>query len=205
MAVMNGFVSLSQRAFGMSKFGVLLCFLLVISVTLNVILSIPLRDRSMCQQSQLGRLAPGDEVGPLIGDVLVGGHRRPYRYEIPADKETLIYFSSKRCKWSQQNLATFAELARQVQGRYQIVAVDVTPGPIEEASHLNAIPAEVVLVNPNPTTLKTYKVTGTPLTVLVSRDGMVEQSWSGAYIGKTQQDVSAYFRIQFADSERGGR
>jgi hypothetical protein len=98
MTVMNGFASLWQRAFGVSKFGVLLCFLLVISVTLNVVLSIRLRDRSMCQQSQLGRLAPGDEVGPLIGDVLVGGHRRPYRYEIPADKETLIYFSSKRCK-----------------------------------------------------------------------------------------------------------
>lgn len=194
MVIMSGFLGLWQRALGVTRFGGLLCILLVVSVSLNVILASRLR-----HQPPSRKLETGDAVGQLEGEVVVEKERRPYQYEVHGEKETLVYFSSDRCKWSKQNLPTFVELARQVEGKYRVVVVDVTPGQIGETSHLDVVPAEVVLHNITPATLQTYKVTGTPLTVLVSRDGKVVRSWSGAYIGKTQQDVSAYFRIQFTN------
>ena len=44
---------------------------------------------------------------------------------------------------------------------------------------------------------------GTPHTVVVSRDGKVVQSWPGAYVGKSEQDVAAYFRMQFTHPSVG--
>jgi hypothetical protein len=47
----------------------------------------------------------------------------------------------------------------------------------------------------SPETLKTYKLGGTPQTIVVSPDGRVLKDWVGAYAGDQKSQVEAFFHV----------
>ncbi len=48
-------------------------------------------------------------------------------------------------------------------------------------------------------TLKTYKLGGTPQTLVISSEGRVQKTWMGAYMGDTKKDIEAFFNVRLPD------
>jgi hypothetical protein len=193
--VLRRFLATWRSILVVSPFAALLSLLLIASVALNVALAMRLqRDAARRTTPNVQGLATGQAVAALVGEVRVGAETRPQRYEPRGTQGTLIYFSAAQCKWSQQNLPTFIEYARQAQGRYRIVAVDLTPDlKKDQASHLDSVPADLVLRNLTPESRQAARVLGTPETLLLSPDGKVLRVWLGAYVSDdTKRELSSY-------------
>jgi hypothetical protein len=189
-----------RRVFDLSGFATILSVLLVLSVSLNLVLAQRLRAATTPRASPASRaLKVGQVVGALSGQTRHGTALRPelqaQRYDPRGDRGTLLYFSSAKCKWSQYNLATFTDLARRVRDHYRIVAVDVTPGLKDEPSHLDDVPGALVLRNLSADTLQTFRISGTPETMVISPESKIDRVWVGAYGPQNAAEVSQYFHV----------
>jgi hypothetical protein len=191
-----------RRVFDLSGFATVLSVLLVLSVSLNLVLAQRLRAATAPRASATSRaLKVGQVVGTLAGETRRGASPalhavlQAQRYDPRGDRGTLLYFSSAKCKWSQQNLATFTDLARRVRDHYRVVAVDMTPGLKNEPSHLDDVPDALVLRNLSSDSLQTYRISGTPETIVISPQSKIDRVWVGAYGPQNAAEVSQYFHV----------
>jgi hypothetical protein len=90
----------------------------------------------------------------------------------PADVPTVLYHFSPTCSWCERNWSNISELATKTKGRYRVVGVSTTP------------------------VSSTFRLGGTPQTILVSADGRVLEDWPGAYVGVQAQELEAYFGLR---------
>lgn len=137
--------------------------------------------------------APKDRIPQIEGTGIDG---RPVRIAFPDSRPTLVYVMSPECGWCRRNEANFAELVRTQASKYRVVVASVLGrgfGPYYDKvrpawSGSEALP--IVLSGS-----RTVTIAGTPTLLALSRDGMVEAVWAGAFDG-SQKEVEDFFGVR---------
>ena len=174
---------------------VLTLLLLVGSATLNVFLAKRVEGlrRDLLYVKSENRLAAGASVQAIEAKDLDG---RPTSIAYAnGSRPTVIYVFSPSCRWCAKNLSNIKTLASQVSGQYQFVALSLTTSNLREyvAGHNFDFP---VYSEPAPAAITSYKMGGTPQTIVISEGGKVLKNWYGAYMGGTQKEIEDYFHLR---------
>jgi peroxiredoxin len=169
--------------------------LLVGSTTLNVFLARRVESlrRNLLYVKSENRLAAGASVQAIEAKDLDG---RPTSIAYANSRRpTVIYVFSPSCGWCAKNLSNIKTLASQVNGQYQFVALSLSTTDLREyvSEHNFDFP---VYCEPTPAAITSYKMGGTPQTIVISEDGKVLKNWYGAYMGGTQKEVEEYFHLR---------
>jgi hypothetical protein len=173
-----------------------LLVLLAISLLLNVLLGLEtLRPHEEGVEAGTGPLsgpAIGASVPSLQVESLDGvGQRISFESD---SRPTVIYIFSPSCDWCERNVANIRALASERSGAFRFVGVSLT-----ESSEDHLIAEQLgfeVFISPGLQTLSAYGLRGTPQTIVVSTDGTVVRSWTGAYGGRTGQMIERFFGLK---------
>jgi hypothetical protein len=170
---------------------VALAALLCVSTVINLLLVG--RVRSLRWNLEVARAAmvlPVGEELPILSATDSSG--KPVSLDPRAsDLPTLLYVLSPTCGWCTLNRDSINHLASNVRGEFRVVAVSLskpTDGLNSEYSY--GFP---VLFEPTEESIVAYRLRGTPQTLLISKDGKLENSWKGAYIGEVKRSLEARF------------
>lgn len=173
---------------------VIVLVLLVCSLGVNLLLTrkvSSLKDYIALMKSE-GQLTKGDKVPSFTakdpqGQTAVmdyGGTNLP----------TVVFVITPSCSWCTKNMMNVKTLAEKAKNRYRFVAFSLS------AENLAAYVAEHHLPFPVYTDLplvpmREYKLGGTPETIVVSPQGEVLKTFSGAFEDELQKDVETYFGV----------
>jgi thiol-disulfide isomerase/thioredoxin len=109
-------------------------------------------------------------------------------------RPAVIFVYSPTCVWCRQTWPMFRQLAMQARGRYRFVTLSVGDGPVfSDASVL-------ALSKPSGPNVRALLSGSVPLTVVVSTDGKVVESWVGGYAGPVGVLIGRYFGIPITKS-----
>ena len=153
---------------------------LLASATVNVALAMRVHELTIGVVPPLA-LPIGTSLGPIDGTD-ANGKAVSIRFEDSA-LPTLIYLVRPGCGWCHRNIENMKALVAQAAGRYRFITLFV--GSI--ATNEFDVPEPFALANP--LTLQTYKLGGTPHTLLVSQRGVVLNNWPGAYSTTQQREI----------------
>lgn len=109
-------------------------------------------------------------------------------------KPTILYVFTPTCGWCKRNFNNMMALHRNVEGRYAFVGVSLTSADVAKYVKQQAIDYQVVDEIPD-SVKDSYKLGGTPTTIVVSPDNKVLKIWFGAYDGQLLTEVSNYFEV----------
>ncbi len=171
----------------------LLCVLLLGSVALNVVLSTELKTLqfSLMQFETGGNLPEGAEVPALTAIELLSGETVTLTY----DKPTIVYVFSPTCVWCDRNLDNVRYLAKQVENDYVFHSISLVEDGLREYVTLNDIP-DGVYWGLSPALKKSYKLGGTPQTLVISEKSVVLKNWVGAYSNEVGEEIEDYFGVE---------
>ena len=127
-------------------------------------------------------VAVGSTLAPISG-VTKDGQPLTVSYAEDA-KPVVLYVFSPACVWCERNLESIATLSRLAGAKFRFVGVSLPSAATERQS-----PFEFPVVF----AVGRLPFRATPQTVVVGRDGRVLQSWMGAYVGKTKEEMEKYF------------
>ena len=160
--------------------------LLLASTTLNVV-----------QAKRLGLFAPAQTVQPepgtmapsIFGKTLDG---RPV--EITFNEEpTILYYFSPTCAWCERNWINIKALQAGTEGNYRFIGLSTTPD-VKKYMQDHGLSFEVYS-DLSPQSKSAFHFGGTPQTVVVGADGIVQYTWMGAYGARQQSIVERAFDI----------
>jgi hypothetical protein len=163
--------------------------LLGISIGINAILIKQLRERPPVPARV--QLAPGTQIIPVEATTL-DGKRTVIGYG--GTKGTILYYFSPSCIWCQRNWDNLRAMQAAVGDRFRVIGLSNAPRTAQYVRE-QGLPFDT-FTNVSATFLKKYQLTETPRTLVVSTEGRVLRDWSGAYVGRTQQEVEAFFSIK---------
>jgi peroxiredoxin len=174
----------------------ILTILLICSVALNVMLA---RKTSRLQGTldtiESGKkLLPGSPVPPLELTSLEGSPAKISYAD--ANVPTVLYVFSTSCVWCARNSDNIKFLTDRLKNSYRFVGVSLdrdVKEPGEYASNSD-LPFPVYHT-PSPSAWQTYKLGGTPQTIVISPEGKILDDWSGAYTQDTKVAVETFFKI----------
>lgn len=176
-----------------SRFHVVaLTVMLVVSVALNVMLALKIRELTDTQNAR--RAERELEVGtavPAITARRLDGKSETITYA-DSTRPTVIYVFTPQCMWCTRNLDNFQTLVNQKGKDYRFIGISLSKEGLEKyvADHQLAFPIYTDI----PTEVgEAYKMGGTPQTVVISPQGKVLQNWPGAYAGDQKYQVEKYF------------
>jgi peroxiredoxin len=184
------------------KFGALLSFntvltlFLVCSVAINVMLArrVAALKKAADDAAQGRNLKPGTPVPPMEVKSL-DGSPATVSYEGPGT--TVFYVFSVTCHWCEQNLDNIKALSASSSGRYRFVGISLDrddPAAVRDYASKNGLTFPVYY-EPSLATLKSYKLGGTPHTIVVSPDGKVMNDWAGAYNAELRPELENFFGV----------
>ena len=171
----------------------LLLAVLAGSVLLNVALAHRLRQwNRLFAASPDAMLQTGTILPPFQADDLLG-NKHTVAYDQPS-KPTVLYVFTPPCGWCLRNMDSFKALIAQKGSEYRFIGVSLSKEGLKEyvASHGLEFPVYSGLPSE---TQKTYKMGGTPQTIVISPQGRVVKNWMGAYVGTQKSDVENFFHI----------
>jgi peroxiredoxin len=169
-------------------------FTLALSVILNVLLAHTVRDlgRWQTERRGVGLLVKGTVAPPLVVKRL-DGQQAVVSYQ-DQDQPTVLYVFTPSCPWCTRNLGNLRALVAQENKEYHFVGLALSEEGLAEyvaKSGLN-FPVYSAL---SPEARAAYKLSVTPQTIVVSRDGHILQNWPGAYVGRQKSEVEAFFNV----------
>ena len=91
----------------------------------------------------------------------------------------------------------FKTLLEKEGGHYRFIGLSLSEETLAEYVAKNELTIPVYC-GLSQETIKTYKLGGTPQTIVVSQDGRVLQDWAGAYVGRQKDEIEAYFHVKLA-------
>lgn len=106
---------------------------------------------------------------------------------------TILYYFSATCVWCDRNWASVRALEQRTQGKYRFIAVTS-----DRLTRTAKIPVHGYGMLPNAVRTAIH-AGGTPHTYIISTDGVVTQSWPGAYQGRTRTAVERYFGVRLPE------
>ncbi len=173
-----------------SKPDAVLSVLLCMSLSANVFLAQsairPAPSRGRPELVAIGADAPALSVKTLDGNettISTTDQRRP----------TVLYIISPSCVWCQRNVANIRTVAAAMKESHRFVAVSLGDAAPEAFQNMNL--GFDVYVHPSLQTTRQYGLSATPHTFVISADGKIVKSWSGAFASKTAADVENFFNV----------
>lgn len=180
---------------GLTSF-VVVVVLLVFSLGINLLLS--RRVSSLKQQvtnirSEL-RLTEGDKV-PSMTIAAKDPQGRDAVFDYRTNKlPTVVFVITPTCKWCTQNIMNMRELVEKASDRFQFVGFSLSSDKLNDYVTQNKLNFPIYTNLPlNPTS--SYKLGGTPQTIVVSPTGEVLKVWSGAFADSIQKEVETFFGV----------
>ncbi|HXS94660.1 MAG TPA: TlpA disulfide reductase family protein [Candidatus Limnocylindrales bacterium] len=168
------------------------CFLVLLaaSLSLNVYLGWGLQRKAMPHftVAQVGARLPELDVEDLRG--------KRTKLEWHSDgRPTLLYVFAPECKWCRRNSTNILALESARRDTYRFIGLSLSSAHLQEYVATMGIPFRVY-ANLNKDVAHRIGLGATPQTLLVSAAGVIEQSWAGAYGGKTGAEIEALFRVR---------
>lgn len=172
-----------------------LLLLLLASLSLNVYLGWKVKQAKPTSSSQQNAvsLSPGLRVAPVTA-VSLDGKQQTISYEA-TEKPTVFYVLSPSCVWCERNKANIEKLAELKGSDFRFVGLSLAEPGLKaymEGHHLN-FPMYTRL---SPDSIASLGLGSTPQTIVISPEGRVLKSWTGAYVESVKPDVEAYFGIR---------
>jgi peroxiredoxin len=165
--------------------------LLLVSVFLNVLLSLKVREFRR-QMSEMETLQPGARIEALALSESSDGPAQ-VRFQ-GAPRPTILYVFSPQCRWCEKNTRDIQALYESLKGRYDFYAVALSTGGLE--SFLAKSPLRFPVLRNLPTDeVRKLKSGATPQTVAIATDGTVEKSWVGAYDRVTCAEIEKALKV----------
>lgn len=161
--------------------------LLIVSVAVNVVQAERLRSYEIGSRRE--RLV-GTQLGAIALGTTAAASARIAFADVATD--TVIYYYSPACGWCRRNEARVTALRQALRGRMRFIAL--TTDPNHSLEHATALDPDLHGYIDH-TTRRVVGLGGTPHTIVVSRDGVIRQSWRGAYNGRIKREVEWYFGI----------
>ena len=186
-------MALKDRLTSAEMWTSVLCVLLLCSVALNVVLSTELKTLqfNLMQFESGGSLPEGAEVPTLTAIELLSGETVTLSY----DKPTVLYVFSPTCAWCDRNLDNVRYLAEQIENDYVFRSISLVEEGLRDYVTLNDIPAGVYW-GLSPALKKSYKLGGTPQTLVISEKSVVLKNWVGAYSEEVGEEIEEYFGVE---------
>ncbi|MDQ3746946.1 MAG: TlpA family protein disulfide reductase [Acidobacteriota bacterium] len=178
------------------SFNTILTLFLVCSVAINVLLArrVAALKKEADDIAQGRNLKPGTPVPPMDVKSLDGS---PASVSHEGSPTTVFYVFSVTCHWCEQNLDNIKALSASASRRYRFVGISLDrddPAAIRDYVSKNGL-SFPVYYSPSLATLKSYKLGGTPHTIVVSPEGKVVSDWAGAYTLETKSEVENFFAV----------
>lgn len=164
--------------------------LLATSASVNILLAVELyRARVALEPPPFaqGRTAPAITLRNSQGRTEVVNFAQ-------GDLPVLFYWFSPECSWCEVNVSNFLALAKQAEHRYRFIPVSRS-SPRELAAYSERITPGVRLYSITSESVKSYRSSGTPETLLVSARGEFIKRWIGAYPPSALEDIEKTLRI----------
>lgn len=174
----------------------LLTILLLCSLALNFQLTrkVASLKESLAARPGDGKLAAGTLVPPIEAKDL---DQRPEVISYSGGEQpTVLYVFTPQCGWCTRNLQNMKALAESARGRYRFVMLSLSKDSLREYVAQNGLGGIPVYGDVSEDARESYKITGTPRTIVVSNEGRILKVWAGAYAGDTQKEVEEYFNIK---------
>ena len=170
--------------------------LLTLSLGLNLVLGLDKYHRYRQARDAANRAAglkEGAKVPPFDAERLGAGKERiAFDRGIP----TLFYFQASTCGWCQRNLANLQAVSRAVEGRYRLVVISLDDNEDTTRAYAERAGLSVpTYYRPDKKSLRSYLITGTPTTVIVSTTGRVVKSFAGAYTGERRRMMESLLGV----------
>jgi hypothetical protein len=144
-----------------------------------------------------GNLTVGQKLPELSGKSLEHGTTR-IRFDIP--RPTLFYVFAPECSFCKKNLSNIELLATRIRTTHRIIGVSLTSTNLAAYLKGNSLPFDDVLYDVADASKAAYKLGATPHTIVVSKDGVLQKDWVGAYFGDVSNVVGAFFHVQFSEN-----
>jgi peroxiredoxin len=178
--------------FGYKMMDVVLLGALGCSVALNVVQTQKIRGLTA---QPPGAALKGARVPPLAVKTADGSDG----VIAPGDLPLVLYFFTDSCQWCERNVENLKAIESQTRGRYQLIGVSLSQTDLRAygARHGFSFP---LYVGPHAESLASYSIKGTPQTVVVSPEGRVMESWTGAYMGKVKESVERALGVRLDQS-----
>jgi hypothetical protein len=166
--------------------------LLVASLGLNVCLALNLKRSAHESSLQSPVLRVGNRM-PMLWVIAPGGNREKLDWS-ERGRPTLLYMFTPTCIWCERNLQNILSLEHDTQGEYDFVGLSLTSDGLADylkrSSHLD----HTYYIEGGEHSLFSMSIAETPETIVVSREGLIEDIWFGAYSGATRKSVESAFR-----------
>lgn len=167
---------------------------LSMSVLLNVLLAHKVRSMTYARSAQIAeyQLKAGTTVPPITANRL-GGQQETITYG-QADQGTVLYIFTPTCVWCARNIDNLKTLTGRESGEYRFVGLSLSDAGLAEYVAKNELKFPVYS-GLSSETEKSYRLNGTPQTIVISPEGKVLQDWAGAYVGDQKSQVETFFHI----------
>lgn len=167
---------------------------LLLSAGLNVALAMRLSaQRALLEsggaerQEMLGRQMQPLEAADPSG--------RPVRVEFGSDgRPTVLYAFRPGCLWCERNHEALLALHAKAADRYRFVGLSLESNGLAEYLERFPLPFEVV-TDLDAATVESYKLGGTPRTLIVNPEGVIEENFVGAWTARMGVLVGARFGV----------
>jgi peroxiredoxin len=168
---------------------------LVVSIALNVLLAHRLKGLTNVQAARISeyQLKRGVTVPPITAKRL-DGQQEVISHQ-GGTQPTVLYIFTPPCHSCARNLDNIKTLFDNEREKYRFVGLSMSPEGLEQYVAKNDLKLPVCS-GLSTETLKAYKMSGTPQTIVVSPEGRVVRNWSGAYEGDQISQVKAFFQVK---------
>jgi peroxiredoxin len=167
---------------------------LVMSVTLNVLMAHRIRTTDSVREAAFAdRLLKVGTTVPAITAKRVNGGSEVISYQVTSEP-TVLYVFTPTCIWCARNLSNLKTLLENDSDHFRFIALSLSDEGVAPYVAKNGL-AIPVYSGLSPETKKTYKLGGTPQTIVISPEGRILQNWVGAYVGTQKSQVEAFFHI----------
>jgi hypothetical protein len=115
---------------------------------------------------------------------------------------TVLYVFRPTCIWCKRNKRALHSLVSQLSPGDHLIALSLTSAGLSEVAkaEYEGIPT---FWNPDRALMERLHLGATPETIVVSKSGAVEASWTGVYTGTTRRAIEALFAVHIEDALEG--
>ena len=139
-------------------------------------------------------LKPGEQVPPFVANTL-SGQQQAVNYA-NYDKTVFLVFSPQ-CPACEQSIPYWKEIkAACDRNRYQVFGVSLTNDGLATSAFLASSGLGMeAFVDIDAQTKTAYKLSLTPLVIVIDSSGKVDRVWSGAFTGEMKLNAARYFAV----------
>ena len=110
-------------------------------------------------------------------------------------RDTVIYVWRPSCIWCKRNLSNIQALALATKGSYHFVGLSTDSKWEKLSQSADPLPFPDFALS-NSTLVSSLGFNSTPQTAVVDSRGVIEKVWPGAYDGKQQKEIEAFFKVK---------